>query len=66
MRRYFNRYPVDLAHNIEPSPEWLAAVDDHERAVDVNPDLMSPSEQAAQNAVIKVRREVSPLLDQWQ
>jgi len=27
-RRYFKRYPVDLPHNLEPSPEFLAAVDD--------------------------------------
>lgn len=28
-RRYFKRYPVDLPHNLEPSPEFLAAVDDN-------------------------------------
>ena len=27
-RRYFKRYPVELPHTLEPSPEFLAAVDD--------------------------------------
>lgn len=27
-RRYFKRYPLDLPHQTEPSPEHLAAVDD--------------------------------------
>ena len=27
-RRYFKRYPVELPHTLEPSPEVLAAVDD--------------------------------------
>ncbi|PPR07319.1 hypothetical protein CVT26_013679 [Gymnopilus dilepis] len=35
-RRYFKRYPVDLPHEEEPSPEALAAVDDD--APDPEPD----------------------------
>lgn len=27
-RRYFKRYPVELPHTLEPSPEFLATVDD--------------------------------------
>ncbi|KAF9548608.1 hypothetical protein CPC08DRAFT_593621, partial [Agrocybe pediades] len=27
-RRYFKRYPIDLPHEEEPSPETLAIVDD--------------------------------------
>ena len=27
-RHYFKRYPVELPHTLEPSPEFLAAVDD--------------------------------------
>lgn len=27
-RRYFKRYPLDLAHGEEPTAEWLSMVDD--------------------------------------
>jgi hypothetical protein len=27
-RHYFKRYPVELPHTLEPSPDFLAAVDD--------------------------------------
>jgi len=34
-RRYFKRYPLDLPHTVEPSAEFLAAVDDDAADVDV-------------------------------
>jgi hypothetical protein len=35
-RRYFKRFPIDVPHGEEPSPEHLASVDDSE------PDLEPP------------------------
>lgn len=49
-RRYFKRYPVDLPHSVEPSEEFLAAVDDEAADVDVpepNQDQMSEEEYRA-------------------
>ena len=28
-RKYLKRFPIDLAHSEDPTPEWLAAVDDN-------------------------------------
>ena len=49
-RRYFKRYPVDLPHSVEPSEEFLAAVDDEAADIDVpepNQDQMSEEEYRA-------------------
>ena len=48
-RRYFKRYPLDLPHTIEPSAEFLAAIDDDATEVDVtepDQDHMSNEEYA--------------------
>ena len=37
-RRYFKRYPIDLEHNVEPAPEFLARVDDDE----ADPEVVAP------------------------
>ncbi|PPQ76699.1 hypothetical protein CVT26_004469 [Gymnopilus dilepis] len=39
-RRFFKRYPIDLGHNVEPSPEHLASVDDN--APDIEPEEPDP------------------------
>ncbi|KAF8190124.1 hypothetical protein BJ912DRAFT_850288 [Pholiota molesta] len=39
-RRYFKRYPTSLEHNVEPSEEWLAQVDDNAP----DDDLLPPDE----------------------
>lgn len=36
VRQYLKRYPIDLPHNVEPSAEWLDAVDDN--AADPEPE----------------------------
>lgn len=57
IRRYFKRYPVKLPHNEEPSPQWLAAVDDH--VVDKDKIHESPEEKAVWTKELEFRREVS-------
>lgn len=37
-RRYFKRFPIDLPHDQDPTPEQLQAVDDEE----VEPELEEP------------------------
>lgn len=34
--RYFRRYPIDLPHNVEPTAEHLASVDDDGPDVELN------------------------------
>ncbi|PPQ82465.1 hypothetical protein CVT26_012727 [Gymnopilus dilepis] len=49
-RRFFKRYPIELGHNIEPSQEHLAAVDDNAPDVEPeepDPDKMSPEDYEA-------------------
>lgn len=46
-RRYFLRYPIDIPHDVEPSEEHLATVDDDAAVPDPegpNPDVMSLEE----------------------
>jgi len=44
-RRYFKRYPVELPHTLEPSPEFLAAVDDNSADIEISmPDQDKISE----------------------
>ncbi|PBK59165.1 hypothetical protein ARMSODRAFT_1027662 [Armillaria solidipes] len=40
VRRYLKRYPLSLEHNVEPSQEHLAAVDDHAP----DPEVVMPNE----------------------
>jgi hypothetical protein len=40
-RRYFKRFLVDLDHDVDPSPEWLAAVDDDK----ADPEIPGPCEE---------------------
>lgn len=46
-RRYFKRYPIDLPHHMEPSPEHLASVDDDAPDPEIpEPDIFAmPREQ---------------------
>ena len=49
---YFKRYPVDLAHTVEPSAEFLAGVDDDAADVDVQePDQDKMSEEEYKTAM---------------
>jgi len=46
-RRYFKRYPIDLEHNVEPTQQFLATVDDDEADPDTvapDPSHLSPDE----------------------
>lgn len=68
-RRYFKRFPIELEHNKEPEPEFLAGVDDN----DIDPEPIAPDEasmtltefQAAteefanRRKLIEARKEVS-------
>ena len=48
-RRYFKRYPLDLPHTVEPSAEFLAAIDDDAAEVNItepDQDHMSDEEYA--------------------
>lgn len=60
-RRYFKRYPIDLGHDIEPSAEFLAAVDDD--AADPEPlypdeDGMTPEGYDAALKAFEARQEL--------
>jgi len=51
-RRYFKRYPVDLPHDMEPTAEFLAAVDDDAADPDIpEPDQGSMSSEEYQTAM---------------
>lgn len=68
IRRYLKRYPIDLPHNVEPSAEWLAAVDDNKadpEPEEPNKETMSASEyesamekSAERKALLTFRRMV--------
>lgn len=69
-RRYFKRFPIDLDHNIDPSPEWLAQVDDNKADPELlpqpNEDDMDPEEYknalrewSTRRSAITFRRMVS-------
>lgn len=45
-RKYFKRYPVDLAHTEEPTAEHLAAVDDN--AADPEPEKPDKEKMTAE------------------
>ena len=54
-RKYFKRYPIDMPHNEEPSPEWLEAVDDD--AADEEqprPDIDALNEDKFAAAMVKI------------
>lgn len=60
-RRFFKRFPIDLADDVEPSPEALAAVDDD--APDIEPpspdeENMSPEDLASAQSAFKARKKV--------
>ncbi|KAF8971656.1 hypothetical protein BDZ97DRAFT_1650694 [Flammula alnicola] len=60
-RRYFKRYPVELPHDVEPSEEHLAAVDDD--AIDADykePDAekLSPEEYAEALVMLERRQKI--------
>ena len=51
-RRYFKRYPVELPHTVEPSPDFLAAVDDDAPDDDIPmPDQDQMTEEEYQAAI---------------
>lgn len=52
-RRYFKRFPIVLDHNEDPSPEFLASVDDHE--IDLEP--VAPNEATMTPAAFEVATE---------
>lgn len=58
-RKYLKRYPIDLPHSDEPSPEWLAAVDDEAADEEqAGPDIeaLDEDELAAAMAILEERR----------
>jgi hypothetical protein len=71
-RRYFKRFPIEVPHNEEPSPEHLASVDDSES--DPEPQVphkekLSPEEYSeqmekleARQILVTVRKDVSVCL----
>lgn len=54
-RRYFKRYPIRLDHSTEPTPEWLAQVDDNA----VEPDCNFEGDQVLADLLV-FRKEVRP------
>lgn len=60
-RRYFKRFPIDLAHNEEPTPEFLAAVNDDapDPEIEAPSESLSPDEYAA---ALKAREDHSALI----
>ncbi|KAJ3492411.1 hypothetical protein NLJ89_g11248 [Agrocybe chaxingu] len=60
-RRYFKRFPVDLSHDIEPSAEHLAAVDDgapEPEQEEPDEDKLSPEEYQEATKRLQARREL--------
>ena len=60
-RRYFKRYPIDLPHSIEPTPEFLASVDDDAPDPEIqepNEDELSPDEYATAKEGLQERRKL--------
>lgn len=68
-RRYFKRYPITLAHDQEPSDEWLSQVNDHAPDTELKaPDAdemsledwqVAAEQYDAQMRDIKSRKDVS-------
>lgn len=68
-RQYFKRFPITLPHNEEPSPEWIAQVNDAAPDPEIMPPDMSTMDEdafqtaqaafQAQGKAIKARKEVS-------
>jgi hypothetical protein len=52
-RQYFKRYPIDLDHCMEPSPEHLAAVDDD--AADPEPLSPNPDGMSGEGFLLAVK-----------
>lgn len=60
-RRYFKRFPIEHTHNVDPSPEWLASVDDDAPAVEPaipNEDAMSPQEYEEAMKAYNTRKQL--------
>ncbi|KAF8160583.1 hypothetical protein BJ912DRAFT_865516, partial [Pholiota molesta] len=67
-RRYFKRYPITLAHDEEPSEDWLSQVDDNAPETDLDPPSAEGLDEEALEAaqkiyddqikLIKLRKEV--------
>lgn len=60
-RRYFKRYPIDLEHNVEPTPEFLASVNDDEADPEViapDPNLLSSEEFKKASEAFNERQEL--------
>jgi len=56
--RYFKRYPVELAMDQEPTPEFLSSVDDEapdEEQIEPDQDKLSPEEYIAEVERLKER-----------
>jgi len=54
-RKYLKCFPIDLPHNEEPSPEWLAAVDDKAAGEEhEGPDLNALNEDELVAAMVKL------------
>lgn len=54
-RKYLKRFPIDLAHDEDPTPEWLAAVDDDAADPEQEePDLLALEENAYAAAMDKL------------
>ena len=54
-RKYLKRYPIDLLHSEEPSPEWLARVDDEAADEEqVGPDLDALDEEELAAAIVQL------------
>jgi hypothetical protein len=63
-RRYFKRFPIDVPHSEEPSPEHLASVDDSEP--DPGPlvpdkEKLSPEKYKEQMEKLEARRKLVTL-----
>lgn len=59
LRRYFKRYPINMPHEEEPTPEALAIVDDDEEMDDEDISGLTAEEIAIRAKTIKKRRDVS-------
>jgi len=57
-RKYFKRYPIDLPHSEEPSPEWLEEVDDDAPDIDQEELDVSSEEYAIAAKKMETRRSL--------
>ncbi|KAF8201854.1 hypothetical protein BJ912DRAFT_843261, partial [Pholiota molesta] len=53
-RRYFKRYPITLAHDEEPSEDWLSQVDDNAPETDLDPPSAEGLDEEALEAAQKI------------